>query len=612
MSERSGNFYLVRPHRAFGSVIAHLADRRWPAVATILAVGLTLPSLWGGLEADDYILKISLLGSAYIPDLKCAPWDAFVFADGDVERLAEGRDIGVVPWWTIDELKLAFFRPLSSLTHWLDFRLWPDSPAIMHAQNILWYGGLVAAVAVFYRRIMGSAWAAGLAALLFALDEAHATAAGWISGRNGLISTLFGVLTLMAYDRWRRGAWGLGGVGVPLLLGVCLFSAEAGTGALAFIAAYALFLDHGSWLSRLKGLLPCIAVVLLWGMLRTTLGYGAHGSEAYVDPITEPLSYARVLLDCGPMLLLGQWALIPLDLYPIYDLFMPGLARIAWLGAIGFMSLVAFMLIPMLRCSKTARFWACGMSLAVAPLCATSFPMDRILFFVGLGAAPLLAQFLAEVFGRTPWRETHARVYRRLPAKTLACFFVLIHVVAAAVILPLRAAKPFGPEYLLDRVQVNTPLDAGVESQDVIVVNAPGAGLIGMMPILRELAGLPVPRRVRVLGPSMEALELRRPDAHTLVVRPAGGYFSLASDMLFRARRYPLRLGEEVVLTGMTIEIIALNELGFPEEVSFRFSVPLEDGSLRWLHWIEGSFVPFTPPAIGETLRLAAPVPEVF
>ena len=121
-----------------------------------------------------------------------------------------------------------------------------------------------------------------------------------------------------------------------------------------------------------------------------------------------------------------------------------------------------------------------------------------------------------------------------------------------------------------------------------------------------------MPRRVRVLGPSMEALELRRPDTNTLVVRPANGYFSLASDLLFRARRYPLRQGQQVVLTGVTIEVAGLNELGFPEEVNFRFSVPLEDDSLRWLQWIEGSFVPFTPPAIGETLKLAAPVPEMF
>ena len=586
-----------------------LTGRHIPLFAGALGILLVMPSLGIGFWADDFLLKINLLGSEYFPEIGGAPWDALVFADGNAERMAVGLELGLVPWWTLEDMKLAFFRPLSSLTHWLDFKLWPGIPALMHLQNILLYGCVVAAAAVLYRRIMKHTVAAGLAALLYALDEAHATAASWISGRNGLLATLFGVLTIIAYDRWRRrGGW-LGIAVVPLLLALALFSAEAGSGTLAFIIAYALFLDRGSWRSRLKGVLPCVMVVLLWGTIRTVGGYGAHGCEGYVDPITEPLSFVRVLLDCGPVLLFTQWGLLPLDLYPLYDAMLPGLARAVWLVAVGFMALVAFMILPLLRIDASARFWACGMILAVVPLGATNFPMDRILFFVGLGATPLLAQFLCSVWSGRLGLEPTGWQDGRFAAKILGGLFIFIHIIVAAVALPVRSALPFGTKSFYNQLHVNTPMDASVEEQDVIVVNAPGAGLIGMMPILRELNGQPVPRRVRILGPSMSAIDITRPDANTLVIEPEDGYFWLASDLLFRAKRYPMQRGQQIVLPGVTIRILSLNEAGFPAQVAFRFDVALEDPSLRWLHWVDGLFIPFQVPAIGERASLSAPNP---
>ena len=68
------------------------------------------------------------------------------------------------------------------------------------------------------------------------------------------------------------------------------------------------------------------------------------------------------------------------------------------LGAWVFLTLLFAVLSPLLRREPVARFWALGMVLSLIPICAT-FPMDRLLFFVGLGAAGLLAQFLAVAFG---------------------------------------------------------------------------------------------------------------------------------------------------------------------------------------------------------------------
>ena len=114
-------------------------------------------------------------------------------------------DLGIFPWWTDPLIKAEFLQPLTVATHRLDYRLWPDSAVLMHAHSLLWCAALVAATAVLYRRLMGPTPAAGVAALLFAVDDAHGGPAGWIANRNALVAATFGVLALLAHDARRRG-----------------------------------------------------------------------------------------------------------------------------------------------------------------------------------------------------------------------------------------------------------------------------------------------------------------------------------------------------------------------------------------------------------------------
>ena len=117
---------------------------------------------------------------------------------------------------------------------------------------------------------------------------------------------------------------------------------------------------------------------------------------------------------------------------------------------------------------------------------------------------------------------------------------------------------------------------------------------------------------VRFAPPSQSAVAIHRPDARTLLIRPVDGYLGLIYDRLYRNRDYPMSLGERVELTGLTIEVTALTDDGRPAEAAFRFHIPLEDPSLLWLKWEGGSFVSFTPPSVGETVELPAPIPSIF
>jgi hypothetical protein len=193
----------------------------------------------------------------------------------------------------------------------------------------------------------------------------------------------------------------------------------------------------------------------------------------------------------------------------------------------------------------------------------------------------------------------------------LAIGFLFTHAIVAPILLSLRASAPLGPKRLLEQLLVSTPMDRSVEHQDVVIVNAPVVLHALYLPIIRELNGEPVPRRTRSLAPGYAGVTLHRPDERTLVIRPGRGFLDWDGDQLVRGEHLPMFLGQRVELTGVTVEVTALTPDNRPAEASFSFDVPLEDPSLRWLFWEDGSFVPFTPPAAGETVKLPPALPTL-
>jgi hypothetical protein len=143
------------------------------------------------------------------------------------------------------------------------------------------------------------------------------------------------------------------------------------------------------------------------------------------------------------------------------------------------------------------------------------------------------------------------------------------------------------------------------------------------------LHGRPTPAYIHPLSSGPGAIEITRTDSRTLVLRPEGGWLARPGehlsargstppwihlnyllqllDRLVRDDSHPMSPGQRVVLTGMTIEVTSLTPDRRPAEARFHFDVPLEDASLRWLQWKDDGYMPFTPPPIGDTVRLPAP-----
>ncbi|MEM7347169.1 MAG: hypothetical protein AAF485_23265, partial [Chloroflexota bacterium] len=519
------------------------------------------------------------------PSVLSATFSLFRFLEHNPTETQALIETGVLPWWTLPDISITFWRPVSAVTHWLDYRLWPHAPALMHMHSVIWFGLLVGVVSLFYRQLLINQLSAALVAtLLYGLDEAHGFPVAWLANRNAILATFFGVLTILVYDKWRRDAWQAGAWLTPLFLGIGLLSAEAAIAALGYLLAHALFLDSSPWRSRLTALIPATLVVLGWRIIYWLLGYGTWGS-AYADPLIEPWRYIQLAIERAPILLLGQFTFIPAELYN----FMPWPnTLILWSVTVFALLWLGWVLSPLLRQSPLARFFASGMLLSIMPSLVI-LPMNRLLFFAGLGGMGLIALFLQQEKNR--------------PQEVLAKFLIVTHFLIAPISLLFMAASP---NFIGDlKTGVATlPDNPEFSNRTMVVIAAPSAFYPAFIPYLREHNLEPSPPRIRLLASTTYPVEVTRVDDRTLLVQPVAGYF-LGFDSAFRGDGHPFALQEMVPLSDMRAEIMAVTADGRPSQVMFHFAYPLESEKFSWFYWQDGAYKPFVVPDTKETVKVS-------
>lgn len=597
-----------------------LSHRHMPRYVALLAVALWLPALWSGLYGDDYYLRWVLTDSALAPEWSRTAFDLFAFVPSDQELTRRAVAHGALPWWTHERLRLAFFRPLTGLTHWFDFRLWPSQLWLMHLHSLIWFGAAVAAAAVAFRRLVRPPALAGLAALLYAVDEAHLGPAVWLCARNGAISTFFALVTLIAHDRWRRDGWRPGRAVAPIALSLGLLAGEMALAAGCYLIAYAVFIDRDRWQRRLASLVPAGLVGAVFCLAYLGFGYGVRNSGMYLDPIGSPLEYARALVERAPLFLFGQW----IGSAEAYFAMTQGAAHVFWLWACGAVVVITGLLLPLLIKHRTARFFALGMVLSLLPVCG-AVAQDRLLMLIGFGGMGLLAQFMAAVWKRARWMP-RTRLWW-WPVRFIRGVLVVIHLVLAPISVVATGAIMHTLDDPFERAAASLPSGPEVGDQEVLIVNTPSAFLSLQGLLMQRANGRAIPARTLILGSGIYPIEVERRGEQVLILRPEGGFLAtpgsprpghqleqpavdenyafLALDRLFRGGS-PLRLGERIELTGVTVEITGVTPDGQPAEATFRFATRLDDPQRRWLEWQGGVYVPFALPAVGEMVTLPA------
>ena len=556
-------------------------------------------------------------GTPDMPVLEQSIWNTYTFSEGDLERNRQRMERGILPWWAVDAWKVDMWRPLPSLSHWLDFWLFGENPLPMHVHSVLLYGLVCLAVGLLFRSLLGRA--ALFASLLFAVDAAHGMTVGWLSNRHALYMTMFSVLSLLAHHQARRradwtrpwGAWGTYGVLSVVFLALALFSSEGAVGLGGYFLAYALFLDPLARTRRdghpcafnptgalraIVTLLPQLAAVVVWRAIYTGLGHGTLGSWLYTDPLKEPAAFLYNFPVYYPLSLFGLFGTPDCALW----LGVPAAYRAPCLSfVIVYLALMAWGLYAVLRDRAGARFLALGCAIALIPTCST-LPADRNLMLASVGAVGLIGVAL-----RWYWDLPLPR-RRYLPRRLFIAVCVLVHIVLSPLLLP-------GASYmvaLMDRGfrHVNesaVPADPGRGTR-YVVLNTPLDYLGASLPVFRAATGQAQPTRWWWLCAGPEPVEVERLDEHRIALRPRGGFLPRPFGQIFRwPEGYPMAVGDEVRLDGMAAQVIATRDDGRPIEVQFTFDRPLDSPDFQWVTWSQGEYIPTGLPPVGQTMVVA-------
>ena len=600
-----------------------LAHGHLPTVLALGAILVMVPALKTGLFADDLMQRAVELKPSQLPprmDETGNPVDAGSFStvlfdlfgfNRDPQCLALAKNYGALPWWTSDDFHLSLCRPVAAFTHWLDYRFFPDSPALMHAHNIAWFAAVVFLLALVYRQLMGAGAIAGLAALLFLLDGYTYFPVMFVANRGFIMALFFGLLYLYAHYQWRAFKSRSALILSMLFLALSVFAEEGGAAAFAFIVAYALVLESGSWRQRALTVLPSVLILVLWRTIYVLAGYGlSHIGAFYIDPLNEPFRFARELLPQMMLVLGGQLTGVPPEmLFAVKPSLHP--VAVALYGVCVVAALGIFL--PWVRRDKLAAFWFTVMVLAAIPE-SSLVPISKNFGFVAIGAYGLIASFVAARWNR---RLPEQRAYRVL-AGSACILLLLVHVPGAIAgrILTVKATSFFF-------AQLNQPPRdwPNIENQNVIALNFPAPLISGYVPGYKAYYHQPLPRTVRALVPAGTGFTVQRTDDKTLVVQSQGPnifscddvgpvhiayVFSNGNLLLGRSE---CKTGDRFKLTGLTVEVLKSDATGLPSCVAFRFKTSLDSPAFRWLWWDWRTFSaqPFKTPALGQSVTLAGP-----
>ncbi len=568
--------------------------RRTTWLALVLALLATAPSLGLGLLLDDNGHKLFLqwhlaFGGPGFLDM----FDVCGRAGGPAE-IAARIFAGQLPWWTLSNLSIAFFRPLAVLTHYLDYWLWPSVPALMHAENIALYLALVFTVAVLYRRLFGATWTAGLALLFYAVDTAHAEGVAWIAGRNTLLTALFTILTVLVYDVGRRdGSRRARWLG-PLCLLCAFASGEGAIATWAYLVPYAWLLDRGRVRERLLALAPLAGITVGWQLLYRSLGYGVHGSGFYRDPFDAPFIFlTRRLPEIGPKFLRAQLDLPAIALFR-YDVLHQPLALILT-GVVAFASLIALATVVSDR--RMLGFWLFALLASLVPPSAAGV-QTRLLFIPGVAAFALCAEVVVGLVSAAQHTRVRLSRYGQLALAGVLCF---VHGPLALAFAPMTAEHLAQVDAVVRGSALMLPTGPDSRGARVFMLDTPVYFGTALAPLYRDRREPPI--ELHVLCASGNVVKVTRLDAESFALEPAGGFLLEPTSWLVRGPEHRFTVGQQIATQRFEATVEKITGDGRPSRVRFRIA-NLAAKENWFMRWQKPRYERLQLPAVGQSMWL--------
>lgn len=151
------------------------------------------------------LLSVGLVVAVGLVYFQVVDFDFSGFDDDDYvtknPRIQSGLTARGVAW-AFTSTYASNWHPLTWMSHMLDWQLFEADPAGHHATSVLLHAANAVLLLLLLTRLTGRAWPSAFAAALFALHPLHVESVAWIAERKDVLSTLFCLLTMLAYVRY--------------------------------------------------------------------------------------------------------------------------------------------------------------------------------------------------------------------------------------------------------------------------------------------------------------------------------------------------------------------------------------------------------------------------
>ncbi|HUL98834.1 MAG TPA: hypothetical protein VLU24_05335, partial [Mycobacterium sp.] len=167
--------------------------------------------------------------------------------------------------WAFTTNHAANWHPLTWLSHMADVELFGMNAGAHHLTSLLFHAANTLLLFLLLRRMTGALGRSAFVAALFAVHPLHVESVAWVAERKDVLSTLFWMLTLLAYARYVEAS---------------SLAAESRPGRLGWYALVLLLLALGLLAKPMLVTLPFVMLLLdVWplGRLNRSAGPDAGG-----------------------------------------------------------------------------------------------------------------------------------------------------------------------------------------------------------------------------------------------------------------------------------------------------------------------------------------------
>ncbi len=148
------------------------------------------------------LLLVMVTLAVYWPVIHC---DFVTYDDGDYFAANTHVLAGLTPGniaWSFTTGCAGNWHPLTWLSLMLDAELFGKGPSGPHFTNLLFHAANAALLFLLLRCLTAANWRSAVVAALFALHPLHVESVAWVAERKDVLSTFFGLLSLIAYSRY--------------------------------------------------------------------------------------------------------------------------------------------------------------------------------------------------------------------------------------------------------------------------------------------------------------------------------------------------------------------------------------------------------------------------